>query len=425
LERPPRDRAFGRGAPLDSNIRWLGFGAVIRATGVSLILPFAALYFRNVLGLGYAEIGVLSAVIGILPLTVVSFVGVLVDRVGRRRILIGTLVLEASAILLASYMMEIRSLVGLVAAVITVTTAGTIAGPAISAYVADFVQGSERTQGFTYIRIGWNVGFTLGVLSGGVLIGFLGFPFVGFAAGAVLVASTLFLAFGLEPSEYDRDRAAGVPRGAAGTAYGIRDTARVLARDRVFLALCAVVALASLTVGQWGVTFPLYVNTVLHLPYSILGLGLALNGVLVVVAQAPTTQAALGHRHTTALYLGVLLSVAGFLIIALVAIVPALVLGVFFGAVIVLTMGENVLSIPTTTLPSNLAPPTDVGAYNGAFAAIVGAGQVLAPTLGGAVLATTANPGVTWGLLCIPAVPALLLLWLYVLPRINATANRA
>jgi len=410
---------------MERNIRWLGFGAVIRATGVSLILPFGVLYFRNVLGLGYAEIGVLSAVMGILPLSVVSFAGVVVDRVGRRRVLLLCLAVEASAILLAAYAMEVRSLVGLIAAVITVSTAGTIAGPAISAYVADFARGSARTQGFTYIRIGWNVGFTAGVLSGGVLIGFLGFAFVGFAAGSVLVVSTAFLAFGLEPSGYDRDRAAGIPRGEAGTTYDLRHTIGVLGRDRVFLALCASVAIASLTIGQWGVTFPLYVNTVLHLPYAILGLGLALNGVLVVVAQAPTTRAALGHRHTTALYLGILLYVAGFLLLALVSVLPALLLAIFFAAVFVLTMGENVESIPATTLPSNLAPPTEVGAYNGAFFAISGLGQVLAPTLGGIVLALTASPLETWGLLCVPAIPALLLLRLYVVPRIGSEPNRA
>ncbi|MCI4372719.1 MAG: MFS transporter [Thermoplasmata archaeon] len=410
---------------MDRNIRWLGLGAVIRATGVSLILPFAALYFRNVLGLGYTEIGLLSVVIGVLPLTVVSFAGVVVDRVGRRRVLLISLAVEACAVLAAAYTMEVRSLLGLLLAVTTVSTAGAFGGPAISAYVADFVHGSERTEGFTYIRIGWNVGFTAGVLTGGALIGFLGFPLVGYAAGVVLVVSTAFLAFGLRPSNYDRDRAAGIPRGGAGPRYGLRDTVRVLGRDRVFLALCGAVALASLTTGQWGVTFPLYVNTVLHLPYAILGLGFALNGVLVVVLQAPTTRAALGHRHTTALYLGILLYVAGFLIVALVAFVPALVLAIFFGAVVVITMGENVESIPVTTLPSNLAPATDVGAYNGAFFAITGLGQVLAPTLGGVVLAATGNPLLTWGLLCLPAVPALLLLRLYVMPHIRGDANRA
>ncbi len=410
---------------MERNVQWLGFGAVIRATGVSLILPFAALFFRNVLGLGYTEIGLLIAAMGILPLTVVTVAGLVVDRIGRRRVLLLALVVEASAVLVTAYSMELRSLVGVVAGGIAISTAGTFAGPALSAYVADFLVGSERTLGFTYVRIGWNVGFTVGVLSGGVLIGFLGFATVGFAAGTVLIVSTTFLAFGLQPSPYDRDRAAGVPRSTAGEGTGLRDSLRVLARDRVFLALCASTALAGLTLGQWGVTFPLYANTVLHLPYAIVGLGLAVNGVLVVVAQAPTTRAAAGHRHTTALYLGTLLYVAGFLLLALVALVPALVLAIFFGAVVVLTMGENVESIPTTTLPSNLAPRSEVGAYNGAFFALIGVGQVLAPTLGGVVLAANLGPALTWGLLCLPALPALALLRWYVVPQIDGRANRA
>jgi MFS family permease len=411
---------------MEANIRWLALGAVIRATGVSLILPFMVLYFRNVLDLGYAEIGILSALIGVLPLLVVPFAGVLADRVGRRRILLASLSAEAASIVVGAFAMQTHSLAGLVGAAIAVATAGTIGGPALSAYVADFAEGSARTEGFTWIRIGWNVGFTLGVLSGGSFVGLFGFATVAFAAGGILVGSTLFLVLGLEPSSYDRDRTAGVPiAGGGASPYRLRDTLRILARDRVFLVLCGAVALAQLTVSQWSVIFPLYVNTVLGIPYSILGVGLAVNGVLVVLAQAPTTRAAIGHRHTTALLLGILLYVAGFIVVATVAFLPALVLAVFFGAVIVLTMGENVFSIPMTTLPSNLAPATDVGAYNGAFFAITGAGAVLSPTLGGAVLAFTGNPLLTWGLLCVPAVPALLLITVYVVPRIRADANRA
>jgi MFS family permease len=133
---------------------------------------------------------------------------------------------------------------------------------------------------------------------------------------------------------------------------------------------------------------------------------------------------AIGHRHTSVLALGILLYVAGFLLLATVAVLPALVLAVFFGAVIVLTMGENVLSIPGTTLPSNLAPASEIGAYNGAFFALTGVGQIVAPAVGGAVLAATASPVVTWTVLMVPAVPALLVLGLYVRPRINRGADR-
>jgi MFS family permease len=412
---------------MDRNIRWLAFGAIVRASGLSLILPFVALYLRNVLGLAYAEIGVLVAALGVVPLIVYPFGGAIADRLGRRNLLLESLVLEAGGVLLTAASMHERLLAGVLSGGAAVSLSGALGGPAFSAYIADLASGSDRTQGFTWFRIGWNVGFTAGVLSGGVLIGLVGFSTVGFAAGAVLVGSTSFLVVVLEPTPYDRDRAAGVPRPRAAPrpGAGSASTWRVLAADRVFLAVCAVFAVAQLSVSQWGTTFLLYANTVLHLPYAWVGIGLALNGVLVVVAQAPTTRTALGHRHPTLLLLGVLLYVVGFLFFGAVALVPALVLGGFLASVVVLTMGENVLSIPWSTLPSNMAPAGEVGAYNGAFSAIGGAGQVLATTLGGFVLALGLSPPVTWAILMAPAVPALVVGYAWVQPRIPAAADRA
>ena len=419
----PRSAAVPQVA-MDPNVRWLALGAVVRAGGLSLIAPYFVLYLRNVLHLGYAEVGLLAIVVGAPALAVVSFAGLLVDRVGRRRVIRDALLAEALTILGTAAAMGDRSLLGVVLFVVLVGVSGSIAGPAISAYTADLAEGSERTRAFTWERIGWNVGFSVGVLAGGSLIGLFGFPNVGFAAGATLLASTTLLVVVLEPSAYDLARAAGVPR-AGGGAPSLSASLRLVAKDRIFLAFCGAVAIAGLSVGQWSPIFPLYVNTVLGVPYALLGVGLALNGVLVVVAQAPTTRLAIGHRHTSVLALGILLYVAGFLLLAVVALVPAILLGGFFASVFVLTMGENVMSIPTTTLPSNLAPAAEIGAYNGAFYAIAGLGQALSAPLGGAVLAVTSNPVETWTVLMVPAVPALLLLHLYVRPRIRRSADRA
>jgi MFS family permease len=412
---------------MDRNIRWLAFGAVVRAAGLSLILPFVALYLRNVLGLAYVEIGVLVALLGVAPLVVYPFGGAIADRLGRRNLLLDSLVLEAAGVLATGGAMHERLLAGVLLGGAMVSLAGALGGPAFSAYVADLASGSDRTQGFTWFRIGWNVGFTAGVLSGGALIGLIGFSTVGFAAGTVLIVSTALLFSVLEPTPYDRDRAAGVPRPRAPPAEGSRrgGTWRTLASDRLFLAFCMVFAVAELSVNQWGTTFLLYANTVLHLPYAYVGIGLGLNGVLVVVAQAPTTRAALGHRHSALMLLGILLYVVGFLFFGAIALVPSLLVVGFLAAVVVLTMGENVLSIPWSTLPSNLAPAGELGAYNGAFSGIVGAGQVLAATLGGFVLALGPSPPVTWAVLMVPAVPAILVGALWVQPRIPATADAA
>ncbi len=412
---------------LDRNIRLLGYVAIVRATGVSLILPFVALYLRNVVHLGFGEIGLLIAVLGIAPLLLVPFGGLFADRLGRRRLFLLSLFVEALSVAGTGAAMLFRSVPGVIGGALLVSLSGSLGGPALSAYVADLASGSSRTEGFTFLRIGWNVGFTIGVFSGGVLIGALGFSRVGLAAGAVLFVSTAILAALLEVSPYDRAR----ERGSSETASGpVRRPSfgwslRLLAGDRAFLGLCALVGVAELSVGQWSSTFPLYVNSVLHIPYAILGAGLALNGLLVVIAQSPTTRAAIGRRHTTLVEIGVLLYVVGFLLFGLVAPLPQVVVAGFFVAVFVLTMGENVLSIPTSTLPSNLAPPTEIGAYNGTFFALMGVGQILAPALGGAVLSLGLAPSITWALLMVPAVPAVVASRLWLARKVPERPNTA
>ena len=414
---------------MDRNVRWLGMGSVLRSAGLSLVLPFLVLYLRRVLALGYVEIGILVALTGVVPILIVPFAGLLTDRAGRRRVFLLALAAEAVSFVALGEAMQARSLVEVFGLATGVQIVGTIAGPAISAYVADFAHGSDRTMGFTWVRIGGNVGFTVGVLSGGVLIGWVGFVDVALFAGFVLLGSTGLLAVFLDPSPYDLARVgrlAGAPVPEASARPGsIRESLSILARDRPFLGLCGAVGLAALTVGQWGTIFPLYVNTVLGIPYAILGAGLSLNGLVVVFGQAPMTRASLGHRHTTLLLLGFAAYAGGFLLFGLVGQFSLFLIPAFFVVVFVLTIGENLESIPFTTLPSNLAPVTEIGAYNGVFSAIVGVGYVVSPVLGGAVLATSASPLLVWGILVAPAVPAGAILALYVTPRLRAEANRA
>jgi hypothetical protein len=59
------------------------------------------------------------------------------------------------------------------------------------------------------------------------------------------------------------------------------------------------------------------------------------------------------------------------------------------------------------------------------FFAIVGLGQLLAPALGGAVIAASSSPLVVWTILVAPSLPAGAILALYVTPRLRAEANRA
>ena len=406
---------------MNRNLRLLGVGVGIRMLGNAMFAPFLALFLFRVMGVGYLEIGLIIAAVGLIQVPFNYVGGLVADRVPRRRMILYGLAAEAAVTAGLAYGFAVRSLPIAIAAATIGGTVITIASPAASAYIADFAEGSERTRGFTFYRIGFNAGYSAGVTLGGLLVGVLGFAGSVAIAAVVITGGGLFLALTLEPSPRDvrRRTPAGGPEplptpGAAADPSGppqrsMRASLALLARDRPALELLVAVACTALVVGQWGVIFPLYVHNVLGISYTLLGVGLALNGLVVVFGQSATTERVVGMRHTSIAVMGTGLYVVAFLGLGFAGLVGTWTAAVFFVAVVVLTVGENLVTIPQATLPSNLAPKEEIGSYNGAFGMVGGIGFILSVVLGGAVLAATTNPLVIWLLLVVPAAPAILL----------------
>ena len=401
----------------------------IRTFGAAIYNPFLALYLFEILHVGYLEIGTVLLGVGATQLPFGLLGGLWTDRAGRRRLIVLSLATEATFTALLAYAFSIHSF-GLV--IVVAAGGGALlgaTGAAFSAYIADWTIGSERTRGFTWYRISYNAGFAAGVAAGGILVALLGFTGAVVAAAFLILGAAGFVAGFLGPSPYDETLRGG-PTPVPGTRVApvrrqaLRASLAALAGDRTAIYVAAAFALLAVTSSQWNVTFSLFVHTKLGIPYAVLGLGLALNGVVVVVGQAPTTRWVLGHRHTTIALAGGAFYVAAFLLLGISALWVLLPTAVFFVAVVVLTFGENLLSIPNSTLPSNLAPPEEVGAYNGGFGALQTAAALLATFVGGAVLAGVANPLEEWALLVLPAIPGMLLLRI-VARRIPTAIDRA
>jgi MFS family permease len=143
----------------------------------------------------------------------------------------------------------------------------------------------------------------------------------------------------------------------------------------------------------------------------VVGVALALNGVVVVVGQNQVTRWATGHMHTSAANVSVLLYSVSYVMLGAIGLdgPGGVVVAVVMLAIVVLTFGENFSAIPMMVMPSNLAPPTEIGSYNGAFGLFAGAGWVFAPALGGFALSVTSNTLLAWVLMVIPAAPAVAL----------------
>jgi MFS family permease len=414
---------------VERDLKLLAVGVAIRTFGAALYNPFLALFLYAILHVGYLEIGIIFVGVGAVQLPFGLAGGLWTDRVGRRRLIILGLATESALTAVLAYAFEIRSLT----LAITVAAVGgailAATGAAFSAYIADWSSGSARTRGFTWYRISFNAGFAIGVALGGSLVAFIGFSGAVAIAAGIIAGATIFVLAFLHPSPYDvqlAGRRAPVPAGEKPRSAGrpLRESFALLARDRVALLVAAGFALIYLTSSQWNVTFSLFVHNKLGISYSILGLGLALNGVVVVVGQSFTTESVIGVRHTTIAILGGAFYVVAYLLLGVAALWMLLPTAVFFLSVTILTFGENLGAIPTSTLPSNLAPAGEVGAYNGAFNTFLSAAGLAAVFFGGAILSAVPNPLWEWVLLVLPAAPGILLVRLAA-RRIPLTVDRA
>jgi MFS family permease len=414
----------------DLQILTVGFS--IRTLGAALYSPFLALFLYAILHVGYLEIGVIFVGLGAIQLPFGFVGGFWTDRVGRRRLIVLSLFTEAIVSASLAYAFDVRSLALAIAVAATGGALLASTQAAFSAYIADFTKESERTLGFTWYRIGFNGGYASGVALGGSLIAVVGFVGAVGIAAAIIGVAGVFALLALAPSPYDlelarRGTSAALPTStdlAPKSKRTVRESFSLLLRDRTALLVATGMMLMYVTASQWNVTYALFVHNKMGISYAILGLGLALNGLVVVFGQSFTTHRVLGMRHTTIFILGGLLYGVAFLLLGLSALLVLLPVVLFFVATVVLTVGENLGSIPSSTLPSNLAPPGEVGAYNGAFFAFFSAASIAGIFLGGAVLATVVNPLWEWVLLCVPLVPGFVILRL-VAPRLSVAADRA
>lgn len=416
---------------MNRNIRLLAMGVGVRMLGNALYGPFIALFLHNVLNIGYVELGLIVVFIGAVQIPFSVLGGLVSDRVRRKNLMVIGLTSEALATGLLAYAFFITSLPLAILSAIAGGSISALAGPAFSAYIADFAEGSERTRGFTLLRIGFNAGYAAGVALGGFFIAVIGFAGGVAVAAIVIGGATAVLYALLEPSPRDRNRRqptrASAPHEGAiplppRRSFG--ESLRILASDRVGLEVAVAFALAAFVAAQWAIIYPLYVHNVLGISYTLLGAGLALNGLVVVFGQSATTESVIGWRHTSIGMLGLLLYGVAFLGLGAAGLWNTLPVVVFFVSVVVLTLGENLVTIPQSTLPSNLAPTEEVGSYNGAFGAFGAIGGILATLVGGVVLALVTNPLLIWIVLLVPAVPAVLLLR-HAAGRIPDRQNRA
>lgn len=361
-------------AGLDRRIWTLAAVRGANTMGLSLVLSFMGLYLVTERGVSGLHYGLIYFTANICQAATSTYAGQLSDRIGRRRLMVSTLVGRALVIASLGALVLAHAPVALLAAVIIVSAS--LRGgfePIASAVVADVAAPADRVAAFGLQRMGINLGWAVGPALGGFLASIIDYGEVFFCAVIPLFISALVTARLEEP-----------PPAAQSPGADARISLRAALADaasRGELMLLLVCALVFSTVHiQLFATMSLYAKSELGLVERQIGLLYTINGVLVILLQVPAVAIIRRLTADRALVTGCVIYSAAFLLIG--AAGGAHLLAI---AVVVATSGEVILTPAQESTVADLSDPTRLGRAFGLYGTMQMVGVALAPLLGGII----------------------------------------
>jgi MFS family permease len=354
------------GLPRSYWVLWAG--TLVNRLG-TMVQPFFAFYLTGARGLSVAQTGVVLAVFGAGTLVSQLLAGSLADRFGRRVTLTGGMLSTGAIMLVLAYSTALPMIAG---CMLFLGVAIDIYRPASSALVADVIPQPQRAKAFGLLFWAVNLGFTGGVLTGGLLAdtGILWLFWIDAITCAVFGLLVWFLVE--EPHHPGADDA------SPGSFLDV-------ARDRLMIAFTLVTTAYALVYLQSLLTLPLAIRED-GLPPSAYGIVMAVNGIIIVIAQ-PLLADWLGrHDHSRVVAAGIAIVGIGFGLTAF----ASSVLG-YLGTVVIWSIGEIVFTGVSATIAANLAPPRLRGRYMGTYGLAMSVGFLVAPLFGTTLLARGAT----------------------------------
>ena len=352
--------------------------------GGFMLYPFFALYLTQKYEIGMSTVGLLFGVFSISGMVGSALGGAIADRMGRKTVIIFSLILSS----LSALGMGFAPSIGIfVAVVVVVGTLSSIGHPAHEAVVADLLPQDKRAEGYGIIRVVFNVAVIIAPPIAGLLIAnsYLTLFLVDAVISLICAGIVLFALPETKPQVQAHVRPESMRQTFAG--YG-----RVF-KDTPFLAFIGVTVMMTLVYMNMNSTLGVYLRDQHGLPEIRYGWLLSINAIIVVLFQFWVTRRLEKYKPMLMMAAGSLLYAIGF---AMYGFVPTFAL--FVIAMIIITIGEMVVSPFQQSLVAGFAPEH----MRGRYMAVSGLSWSISFTVGpyfAGLLLDSANPQVLW-MLC-------------------------
>lgn len=354
--------------------------------GLSLVLAFLGVYVVQERGYPAWLFGVMALVSNVGQSLVSVWAGSLSDRLGRRPLITGGLLVRA--LVIAALGTEVLLHAPLWLVTITMVMGSALRGcfePVAYALVTDVARPDQRVAAFGLQRMGTNLGWAIGPAMGGVLTLWMPYGAVFYLATAGLLAAalvTLRIRDEKGPRLHD-DRAPWLA--ALWSSW----------RDAALRPLLVGTFVAALLHTQMFSTFAIFMSNGLGLSKSSVGLLYTLNGIAVLLMQPAAVAVVSSRRPGSLLVAASLLSGVGFSLVGFAG-------GAAGGAlaILVITAAEVVFSPAHQASIAAIADPRQRGRTFGHVTFAQMLGVAIAPLLGALFLDTFPEaPVVTWAAL--------------------------
>ena len=329
---------------------WILIGSLfIDRLGGALIFPFFSLYITEKFGVGMTQVGTLFAFYAVASFFGSLIGGALTDRFGRRSLMIFGLLSSATSALIMGLSKDFHTF--FIFSVIVGAFAD-MGHPAAQAMITDILPEPKRIEGFGILRVVANLAVTIGPAIGGLIASKSFFSlFIIDACASAVTALIVFLTMPETKPERHQDQ----PHESVFQTF---KGYSVAIKDGVFMAFLAVSAISVIVYMQMNTTLSVYLRDVHQITTQQFGYILSLNAAMVVVFQFWITRRISKYAPMLLMTFGTLFYLVGFTMYGFVATYP-----LFLLAMVVITIGEMIVSPTSTALVARLAPLEMRGRY--------------------------------------------------------------
>ena len=349
--------------------------------GGFMLYPFFALYLTQKFDIGMSTVGILFAIFSISGMVGSALGGAIADRMGRKVVIIFSLVLSS---LSALGMGLAPTIAGFIAVVIVVGTLSSVGHPAHEAVVADLLPPQKRAEGYGIIRVVFNVAVIIAPPIAGLLIAnsYLTLFIVDAIISLIAASIVLFALPETKPQAHADAQPETMKQTFAG--YG-----RVF-KDTPFVAFIGVTVMMTLVYMNMNSTLGVFLRDQHGLPEIRYGWLLSINAILVVFFQFWMTRRLEKYGPMLMMATGTLLYAIGFAMYGFVSTF------IFFAiAMIIITIGEMVVSPFQQSLVASFAPEDMRGRYMAVSGLTWSIAFTIGPYFAGLIL-DSANPNLLW-----------------------------